>query len=430
MPTTRSCFVIIGYGKKVSYASGKSRVLDLDETYSVLIKPVFDALNIPCYRAIDKNINGSIDKLMLQEIKDADIALVDISTLNANVMWELGVRHALKSKYTIVICEKEQMASIPFDINHFVVHQYTHSEEGIPFREVDRFRKYLTDTVKKMLDQHSEENDSPVYTFLKDELDKPETKNTASANPVSDAGTDSFASIMEKAEAAKNKKEFETALGLLATAKKMASENMTMKDSLAFIISRQALCTYKSKLPTEAEALIKAKGILDELNPAQSQDTEVLGLSGAICKRLNDITGNMQYLDDAIMFYEKGFQLKQDYYNGINAAFMLYKKAGLMKKQNDEAWEDIKLKADYIRNSALDICKKLEAQNNFLESNDAIWVLLTMAEAYNYKKNEAKQKEYEDKAAALAEKNNDKFAMSSYTEQREKIQKDIYQNLN
>lgn len=176
MPTTRSCFVIIGYGKKVSYASGKSRVLDLDETYSVLIKPVFDALNIPCYRAIDKNINGSIDKLMLQEIKDADIALVDISTLNANVMWELGVRHALKSKYTIVICEKEQMASIPFDINHFVVHQYTHSEEGIPFREVDRFRKYLTDTVKKMLDQHSEENDSPVYTFLKDELDKPGAK--------------------------------------------------------------------------------------------------------------------------------------------------------------------------------------------------------------------------------------------------------------
>ncbi|CAN5475814.1 hypothetical protein BH10BAC2_BH10BAC2_22520 [soil metagenome] len=425
-----SCFVIIGYGKKVSYANGKPRVLDLDETYTVLIKPVFDALNIPCYRAIDKNINGSIDKLMLQEIKDADIALVDITTLNANVMWELGVRHALKSKYTVVICEKEQMASIPFDINHFVVHQYTHSEEGIPYKEVERFRKYLGETIKKMLEQQSEENDSPVYTFLKDEMEKAGVIKAATANPVENAGAESFASIMKKAEEAKSKKEFESALEFLAAAKKMASENMTLKDSLTFIISRQALCTYKSQKPSEAEALINAKNILAALNPAQSQDTEVLGLSGAICKRLNDITGNMQYLDDAIMFYEKGFQLKQDYYNGINTAFMLYKKAGLMKKQNNEDWEDIKLKADYIRNSVLEISKKLESANDFLTTGDAVWVLLTMAEAYNYKRNDTKLKEYEEKATVLAEKNNDKFAMSSYMEQKAKIEKDIFQNLN
>ena len=69
-----NCFVIIGYGKKTSYATGLARVLDLDQTYKFLIKPVFDALNIPCYRAIDKNVNGSIDALMLQEIKDAKFA--------------------------------------------------------------------------------------------------------------------------------------------------------------------------------------------------------------------------------------------------------------------------------------------------------------------------------------------------------------------
>jgi nucleoside 2-deoxyribosyltransferase len=162
--------------KKVSYANGKPRVLDLDQTYSILIKPVFDALKIPCYRAIDKNINGSIDKLMLQEIKNADIALVDVSTLNANVMWELGVRHALKEKHTIVICEEEQMSSIPFDINHFIVHKYTHSEQGIPYLEVDRFRNYLTDTINKMLAQNPEENDSPVFTFLKKNCRKKQIK--------------------------------------------------------------------------------------------------------------------------------------------------------------------------------------------------------------------------------------------------------------
>ncbi len=98
--SNKTCFVIIGFGEKDSYANGKHRVLDLDKTYELLIKPVFDKLEISCYRAIDKNLSGSIDKLMLEEIKNADIALVDISTLNANVLRELNVRHASRPSHT------------------------------------------------------------------------------------------------------------------------------------------------------------------------------------------------------------------------------------------------------------------------------------------------------------------------------------------
>ncbi len=423
------CFVIIGFGKKTSYANGKMRVLDLDETFSLLIKPVFDALNISCYRAIDKNLSGSIDKVMLQEIKNADFALVDITTLNANVMWELGVRHSLKPRHTIMICEKEQMNSIPFDVNHFVVHQYAHSEEGIPYKEVERFRKQLTEVVKGCLEQKPEVTDSPVFTFLEDELKnkKGMEKVELAANP-NDSQVDSFASMMDKAEEAKNNKEYEKANEILSAMKGFATGNMTLKDNMAFIICRQALATYKSKKPNELEALIKAKSILDELKPDESQDIEVLGLSGAIHKRLYELTNDNNYLDSAIHYYEKGFQLKQDYYNGINAAFMLYKKAASLKSQNKE-WEDIKLKADYIRNSVLEIATKLEAAPNFPESKDAIWVLLTIAEAYHYKKNGEKGKEYEDKAKELAEKIKDDFALSSYQEQKDKIQK-IFENLN
>lgn len=415
----RSCFVIIGYGKKVSYANGRPRVLDLDETFTVLVKPVFDELGIPCYRAIDKNINGSIDRLMLKEIKEADIALVDISTLNANVMWELGVRHALKSKYTIVICEKEQMARIPFDINHFVVHQYTHSEEGIPFREVDRFKKYLSEAVLKMLSrQGQDDDDSPVFSFLKELMHNEE--NVISA--------ESFASIMEKAESAKNDKDFDRAIALFEKAREIALANMTLRDNLIFIISRQALCTYK-KDPANKGALEKAREILEELKPARSQDIEVIGLSGAISKRLNEVTAEDKYLDEALDFYERGFQLKQDYYNGINTAFMLYKKAGILKKQNNEEWEDLKLKTDYVRNTVLDISRKLESLNNFSEAKDAVWILLTIAEAYNYKGNKVKQKEYEDKAIVLANEKKDKFSIGAYEEQKAKIENDIFHNL-
>jgi MAP3K TRAFs-binding domain len=462
MFTDRNCFVIIGYGKKNSYANGKLRVLDLDQSYAILIKPVFDALNISCYRAIDKNLNESIDKIMLQEIKNADIVVADISTLNANVMWELGVRHSLKPQHTIIICEEEQMSTIPFDINHFVVHKYTHSEQGIPYLEVDRFRNYLTDLVTKILKNDSLGTDSPVFTFLEIELKatntnektknrgylyeklgdsiennyyspmliereldkinyKPEIVEMEKNNQEHNSSHESFATIMDKAERAKNDKDYEKALDYLETAKAHSSKNMTLRDNLPLIISRQALCTYKLKKPNELDALINGMLILEELNPQQSQDIEVIGLSGAINKRLFEITDDIRYLDSSIEFYERGFQLKQDHYNGINAAFMLYKKAIKLKTLNEE-WEDVKLKADFIRNSVLEISKKLESQAEFLRSNDAIWVLLTSAEAYHYKKNKAKMEEYEEKAKNLAEKNNDKFAMNSYEEQKEKIE--------
>lgn len=416
METKPSCFVIIGYGKKTSYANGKVRVLDLDETYTTLIKPVFDALNIPCYRAIDKNINGSIDKLMLEEIRDAHIALADISTLNANVMWELGVRHALKPRHTIMICEKEQMSSIPFDINHFIVHQYTHTDEGIPAKIIQPFKDELTRVVKAILDNEGPETDSPVHTFLEKELHSTkEMVKKMDAPAAEETSPESFSTVMAAAEEAKKNKDFLKAIKLFNQAREAAGKNMTLKDNLPLIISRLALCTYKLKEPNELEALVRAKSILDELNPTQSQDIEVLGLSGAISKRLNEITGDDRYLESAIQSYEKGFLMKNDYYNGINACFMLYKKAARVKKQNGE-WEDIKLKADYYRNSVLAICHALESQGNFNESADAVWVLNTLAEGYHYKDNPVKATEYE----ALAAAKKDSFAMSSYEEQRQK----------
>ncbi|WP_372757450.1 TRAFs-binding domain-containing protein [Mariniflexile sp.] len=416
-----SCFVIIGFGKKTSYANGKHRVLDLDETYSLLIKPVFDDLNIDCYRAIDKNLSGSIDTLMLQEIKNADIALVDISTLNANVMWELGVRHALKPHHTIMICETEQMGSIPFDVSSFVIHQYAHSEQGIPYKEVERFRNHLKHIVDGVLKQNPKANDSPVFTFLEKELQNSNIK-LSNAPLVEEANEESFASLLERGEQAKKQKDFSEAIQLFGIAKTHAESSMALKDNLVFIICRLALCTYKLKQPNEFEALLKAKHILEALHPEQSNEIEVLGLKGAINKRLFELTKDGIYLNIAIASYEKGFQLKQDYYNGINAAFMLYIKTDMLKTNNED-WEDEKLNADYIRNNVLKIAINLEKQTDFQDKEDAIWILLTIAEAFHYKGDKNSMTDYENKAKKMAAAKDDTYAMSSYEEQKSKIEK-------
>lgn len=430
MAQNKSCFVIIGYGKKPSFANGKQRLLDLDQTYKYLIKPIFDELKIDCYRAIDKNLSGSIDQLMLEEIKNVEIAVVDLSTLNANVMWELGVRHALRDKHTIMICEKEQMSSIPFDVNSFVIHQYVHSEEGIPFTEVERFRNELKRVVEGILNQNPERIDSPVFTFLSHQTNKtsPTEKDIdfieklTTATPIQEPHT--FESLMSEAETAKNQKRYADALALLAQAKEYAVSNMTLRDNLSLIICRQALNTYKLASPGPEEAFVKAKAILDELSPDNSQDVEVLGLSGAINKRLFELTNQSNYLDLAIKYYEKGFVLKQDYYNGINAAFMLYLKASIAKKSNDDEWQDFKSEADTIRNKVLKIAREIEKSTDFgnAKRKDDIWVMLTIAEVFNYKDDLNQMHAYEAQAIDFAQKTNQDFAIESYQIQKSKIE--------
>lgn len=241
-------------------------------------------------------------------------------------------------------------------------------------------------------------------------------------NSENDYFQQSFELIIEKAEESKQNKQYEKALELLGLAKERIKGNAKLNNHLPFIISRQALCTYKLKKPTELEALKKGLAILEALKPSLSQDVEIIGLSGAMNKRMFEITQEIKYLDHAIEFYEKGFELKKDYYNGINAAYMNYKKASILKNQNEE-WLDVKSKADNITNSVLSIAKDFELKPDFFNSKDEIWILLTIAEAYHYQKNKAKMEEYEVNAKNLAKKNNDKFAIESYKEQKEKIEK-------
>jgi exonuclease I len=93
MSNKKTCFVIIGFGPKTDFETGN--VFDLDKTFDNLIKPTFEELDIDCFRAKDIRHSGNIDVPMYEWILNADIVIADISTLNPNALYELGVRHAL-----------------------------------------------------------------------------------------------------------------------------------------------------------------------------------------------------------------------------------------------------------------------------------------------------------------------------------------------
>ena len=150
----------------------------------------------------------------------------------------------------------------------------------------------------------------------------------------------------------------------------------------AIAIQELALATYKSKDPDPATALGDASHILQQkLNAATTNDPETLGLWGAVHKRLWELGRRREDLDTAIGAYERGFYLKQDYYNGINLAFLLNVRAAEHQAagQVAEAVADFVL-AQRVRREVIPICEKaLTAGPRTPE--DKYWILATLWEA-------------------------------------------------
>ena len=97
-----TCFVVMGFGKKTDFASG--RTLDLDKSYRNLIKPAVEACGLRCVRADEIRHAGVIDVPMYEHLLGADVVVADLSTANANAFYELGVRHVMSSNGTVLIC--------------------------------------------------------------------------------------------------------------------------------------------------------------------------------------------------------------------------------------------------------------------------------------------------------------------------------------
>src|SRR5882672_5416906 len=161
--TKGSCFVVMGFGKKTDFESG--RTLDLDKSYRNMIKPAVEAAGLQCIRADEIVHSGLIDVPMYEQLLNADVVVADLSTSNKNAFYELGVRHALRPFTTVVIAE-DGIKTFPFDVNHVAIRQYHHLGEDIGFDEVMRFRDLLTKAIAEIRSKNPRAQDSPVYTFL------------------------------------------------------------------------------------------------------------------------------------------------------------------------------------------------------------------------------------------------------------------------
>ena len=378
--TKKVCFVIMGFGEKTDYRT--QRKLDLDKTYRGIIKPAVEDSGMRCIRADDINHSGVIDKPMYEYLQSADLVIADLSTSNENAIFELGVRYALRKFTTIVIAE-DQFA-ISFDINHQLIRKYKHLGSGIDFEEVTAKKAELEKAIKELVFE-TPKTDSPVYTYLNDlqppEINKP---NTPPSSPILTANSEEhtlpkelFSDLLQTARDAKSDNDFVTAKALFSRLHQMSPEN-------DYINQQWALATYKTDQKS-VKALQDAKKIIaDHLAPRETNDPETLGLWGAIHKRLWELEKDRASLDTSIWAYQRGYYLKQDYYNGINLAFILNVRA----QEQEDADEQItdKILAKRIRREVLDIVDTAE-KNNIRENGtpidveEAYWIAATRVEA-------------------------------------------------
>src|SRR3954471_15915741 len=92
----RTCFIIMPYGKR----DDGGEAIDFDRLYADVLRGPVAALGVAPVRCDEIMRAGSIHKDMFVHIATAAVAIVDLTLLNPNVFYELGVRHALRPSVT------------------------------------------------------------------------------------------------------------------------------------------------------------------------------------------------------------------------------------------------------------------------------------------------------------------------------------------
>src|SRR6516162_6777856 len=88
-------FIVMPYGTKEQ--------IDFNRVYSDLIKPALETAGFEVFRADEEMRAGDIRTDMFQELLMADLVVADLSIDNANVWYELGVRHALRARGVVIV---------------------------------------------------------------------------------------------------------------------------------------------------------------------------------------------------------------------------------------------------------------------------------------------------------------------------------------
>src|SRR5688500_13869029 len=146
--------------------------IDFDRVYNDFIKPVLRDEEFEVFRADEELRAGEIRTDMFQELLVADLVVADLTIDNPNVWYELGVRHALRSRGGVIVCARETKA---FDLytNRKLI--YRLGEWAANPKALEEDVAGLAGMITATMDAWHGRKISPVYNLLPN-LQEPDWK--------------------------------------------------------------------------------------------------------------------------------------------------------------------------------------------------------------------------------------------------------------
>jgi len=342
MPRKPLCFVLMPFGTKTL---ADNRTVDFNYAYKQLIKPAIEAADLEPIRADEEKTDGIIHKPMFERLILCEYAVADLSATNANVFYELGVRHAIKPFTTTIIFEGANR--LPFDVNLLRGLPYYFDEKGL-LKDLEATKKQLTD--KLLTAKENQYKDSPVFQLLEGFPDIALLKTDVFRDQVEYAEK-----IKEALRKARNNKSLEEI-------KAIEKELGNLKDQEAGILVNlflsyrsieafeemiilmeekfpEHICNtimvreqYAFALNRKNKGCQEAIDVLNKLIEERGGSSETYGLLGRvykdrwslICKEAGKELEAESVLDQAIDTYHKGFSMDwRDAFPGINALSLM-----------------------------------------------------------------------------------------------------------
>jgi hypothetical protein len=409
--------------KKDKTGNVEKVMFDFDAVEKDLIRPALKQTNLSGGTTGEIFEAGDIREDMFSLLLQADLVIADITVHNANVFYELGIRHALRDKRTVLI-KCSGYDETPFDITGY---RYLSYQKDNPSASLND----LVQTIQSTL--NTDRKDSPVFNilpnlkpqdpevyqampedFIEEVTIASESKNNGRlallAFEVSDFGWKLPAYRLIGDALFKNRS-FVAASKIWEEIKVKKPSDIQANDRLATIYQRLAETETKTNPNRAIELLIKSdlaiEAVIKSNTISNYQRAEAFALKARNIKTrwLNtwkDIANYDQrtetalqsiYLETSLKNYEKGFyEDLNHFYSGINALGLLVIIVSLAE-ENSIAWENLhespdeaELKLSQYKKRLKKICAALDvsleaAKKKLDEKGETdIWMNVTEAD--------------------------------------------------
>ncbi len=341
------CFVLMPFGQKLD-AAGVT--INFDAMYTDVIAPAIAEAGMEPLRADEERIDGIIHKSMFERLLLCTFAVADLTTANANVFYELGIRHAVRPGSTVLLYAGT--SRLPFDVAPLRAMRYTIAADGTPDKP-EVVRTQLVERLGETYHRVRTTNtvvDSPIFTLIKDfpavveHIDPAQIESfqqrVQSVSEIKEQlldtrgkGIEAIHAIEQQLEPIANQ-EPQTLLDLFfayrsAKAwKEMIRLAENMPASLANTVTVREQLAWALNWNGQSE---RAERVLQDLLERRGPSSETYGLLGRVYKdrwkaalRAGQHVRAQGLLDQAINAYLHGFETDwRDAYPGINACTLM-----------------------------------------------------------------------------------------------------------